>query len=166
MDSSKANQSEGQMLQEQNTAATQQEAPARQDTADKEAEKTFSQDQVNEIVQKRLLRDRESRPTVGDAGRLANELTQREKSLLLRERKLAAREHLLSLSLPGETAELLDYSSEEALEESLSCVKTLLQRIEQTAVDRVLREHAWTPEKSPAQTMQTEDPLRSAFLRD
>ncbi len=135
-----------------------------ENTVEKTAEKTFSQDDVNEIVQKRLMRDREVRSVAGGAGRLAEELAHREESLLLRERKLATKERLVAMSLPTEAADLLDYSDDETIEKSLATVKSLLQKTEQYAVDRILRANAWAPEKSPAQVKSATDSLRNVFF--
>ena len=76
-------------------------------------EKTFSQDDVNRIVQERLAKERE---------RGAAELAQRESDLAARELRMTAREKLSEKGLPVELLEALNCSSAEALEKSVELI--------------------------------------------
>ena len=76
--------------------------------------KTFTQDDVNRIVQERLSKERE---------RGTAELAQREKDLAAREMALTAREKLTENGLPVELLEALNCSSVEALDKSIALLK-------------------------------------------
>ena len=82
-------------------------------------EKTFTQEQVNQIISDRLARDR----TKGEAA-----LAEREQQLAQRELLLTAREKLTENGLPVELVDALNVSSPEALEKALSTVKTVMDK--------------------------------------
>lgn len=82
-------------------------------------EKTFSQDDVNRIVQERLAKERE---------RGTAELAQREADLAARELRMTAREKLAAKGLPVELLEALNCSSAEALEKSVELLSKHFER--------------------------------------
>lgn len=82
-------------------------------------EKTFTQEQVNQIISDRLARDRAK----GEAA-----LAEREQQLAQRELLLTAREKLNENGLPVELVDALNVSSPEALEKALSIVKTVMDK--------------------------------------
>lgn len=82
-------------------------------------EKTFTQEQVNQIISDRLARDRAK----GEAA-----LAEREQQLAQRELLLTAREKLTENGLPVELVDALNVSSPEALEKALSTVKTVMDK--------------------------------------
>ena len=82
-------------------------------------EKTFTQEQVNQIISDRLARDRAK----GEAA-----LAEREQQLAQRELLLTAREKLTENGLPVELVVALNVSSPEALEKALSTVKTVMDK--------------------------------------
>lgn len=87
-------------------------------------EKTFTQEQVNQIISDRLARDRAK----GEAA-----LAEREQQLAQRELLLTAREKLTENGLPVELVDALNVSSPEALEKALSTVKTVLDKYKSEA---------------------------------
>ena len=82
-------------------------------------EKTFTQEQVNQIISDRLARDRAK----GEAA-----LAESEQQLAQRELLLTAREKLTENGLPVELVDALNVSSPEALEKALSTVKTVMDK--------------------------------------
>lgn len=82
-------------------------------------EKTFTQEQVNQIVSDRLARDRAK----GEAA-----LAEREQQLAQRELLLTAKEKINEMGLPAELVDALNVSSPEALEKALSIVKTVMDK--------------------------------------
>ena len=82
-------------------------------------EKTFSQEDVNRIVDERLAKEKAK----GEAA-----LAEREQQLAQRELLLTAKEKLTENGLPVELVDALNVSSNEALEKALSIVKTVLDK--------------------------------------
>lgn len=82
-------------------------------------EKTFTQEQVNQIISDRLARDRAK----GEAA-----LAEREQQLAQRELLLTAKEKINEMGLPAELVDALNVSSPEALEKALSIVKTVMDK--------------------------------------
>lgn len=82
-------------------------------------EKTFTQDEVNEIVRRRLARERMKNGSEEYSG------TDRERSLEERELHLMAREKLFNEGLPSQLADILKYSDEKSLDAALTVIKKL-----------------------------------------
>lgn len=82
-----------------------------------QGEKTFTQDDVNRIVQERLAKER-SKGT-GNAG---DELYKRAAELDMRERKLTAREKLREKGLPEYLADALNMNTDEDFQKSMEAV--------------------------------------------
>lgn len=81
-------------------------------------ERTYTQKEVDDIISKRLARERkkyEREFAGGDA--------EREKALNARELKLTAREKLINAGMPSSLADVLKYDDEESLDEAISAVK-------------------------------------------
>ena len=131
-----------------------------------EGSKTFTQDEVNEIVRKRLARERESREQgMGETGRLARELELREQDVRKREWKMEAKERLAEQGLPFEAADFLCYEDEEHFEESMAGMMKLLGPKIQAAVEAVFQERGAVPPKSTELKTEGKDPLKEAFRR-
>lgn len=73
-------------------------------------ERTFTQSELDRIVQDRLARDRASRPTASDRER---DLVEREQKLAAREAYIECREHLKETGLNMKYLELVDTSDPE-----------------------------------------------------
>ena len=113
-------------------------------------EKTFSQDDVNRIVQERLAKEK---------GKQNEELERRTAELDLRERKMNAIQTLRNNGLPDYLVDALNMDTDEVLEESIKAINRL--RKESDSEDRVVgrmdvigRVHA---------THSSEDKIRNAF---
>ena len=88
---------------------------------EKQEPKTFTQEEVDEIVRKRLARERKK----ADVGEGVEPGTDREKSLDARELRIMAREKLQDSGMPMSLADVLKYSDEESLEEAIEIIKNL-----------------------------------------
>lgn len=91
-------------MENQNTIGT---------ATEQQQEKTFTQEQVNAIVSKRLAEDRASR---------ASEFDKREKELNQREMQIRAKELLSERGLPKNLADVLRYSDEESLKAAIDVI--------------------------------------------
>lgn len=78
-------------------------------------QKTFTQDDVNRIVQERLAKERSK-------GNDNDELTKRAAELDLRERKLTAKEKLRENGLPDYLVDALNMNTEEDFQKSMEAV--------------------------------------------
>lgn len=83
--------------------------------------RTFTQEEVDEIVRKRLARERKKT----DANNDQESGSDREKTLEDRELKVMAREKLLDAGMPSSLADVLRYSDEKSLEKAMETIKNL-----------------------------------------
>lgn len=81
--------------------------------------RTFTESEVNEIVQNRLARERRKTDRV-DSG------NDREANLNDRELKIMAKEKLLDMGMPTKLADLLRYDDEESLDEAIEEYNSLI----------------------------------------
>lgn len=79
-------------------------------------EKTFTQDEVNRIVQDRLAREK---------GKGSEELEKRESALNYRERKMNAVDELRKNGLPDYLAEALNLNTDEDFQKSMEAIKRM-----------------------------------------
>lgn len=82
-------------------------------------EKTFTQEQVNAIIGERLAKEK----TKADAA-----LAEREQQIAQRELMLEAKEKMNEMGIPVELLDALNVSSKEAMEKSLTTIKTVLDK--------------------------------------
>lgn len=82
-----------------------------------QGEKTFTQEEVNRIVQERLARVKT------DSSEREIELNTREKELDARERRMNAREILAEKKLPAELLDVLDYSDEKKMQDHIKILE-------------------------------------------
>lgn len=120
-----------------------------QNEENSQEQKTFTQEEVNEIVQRRLAREqqkkRDSDPDLAD----------RENTLEERELKVMAREKLLDEGLPRDLADVLRYSDEESLNTAIETIKNLnMERVSPKA---------WGERVSRGKAGSTDDPIREAM---
>lgn len=90
-----------------------------------EESRTFTQEEVNDIVQKRLARERERLSKVFQEEKQLSELEEREQNILKREQKADTIDELRRRGLPARLADLLDYSSPENLQQSMDEVSAI-----------------------------------------
>lgn len=100
------------------------------ETAGQQEERTFTQEEVNEIVQKRLARERER----AGAG---TETTDKERLLEERELKVMAKEVLLNEGLPSSLADVLKFSDEKTLKEAIETIKNLEDKPQKAWAEKV-----------------------------
>lgn len=125
-------------------------------------EKTFTQDEVNAMIEKRLARERKKVSNIisgKDPKEL--ELDEREKTVTKREMQVTARTLLTENGIPDEALEILNYESEEKLQESIK----LLRGIINTSTERQIfdRLKGGKPLKKAPQGDPAVETLRDAF---
>lgn len=81
-------------------------------------EKTFTQDDVNRIVQERLAKDRE---------KASKELSEKEQELSQREFRLNSRQKLIDKGYPETLLDALNCNSEEAFDKALGIIDGLME---------------------------------------
>lgn len=107
--------------------------------AEKETEKKYTDEDVNDIVKKRLARERKK---FGEPDEYIKEIEEREGKVLERELKLEARERYKKFTwadrveFPEVALELLDYSSKEAFDKSFELFGELGRQIYVGFMDR------------------------------
>ena len=104
--------------------------------------KTFTQDEVDKIVEKRLARERQKfenqlREYTGSP--IERELSKREREVTKRELMADARGFLEEQGRPIEILELLDYTDAESCAESIKKVIDCVDRAAQKAINNALR---------------------------
>lgn len=124
-------------------------------------ERVFSQEEVNDIVQRRLVKERERLSKIFQEEKQLSELEEREQNILKRELRADAIEELGKRSLPLRLADLLDYNSGESLEKSLNEVTDIFS----AALGEKLKPFARqsVPPEGYAGSSLRPDPLKKAF---
>lgn len=90
-------------------------------------EKTFTQAEVDEIIRKRLARERRKTETESDTDGDQDTGDDREKALEERELRVMAMEKLLDSGMPSSLADVLRYSDEKSLEKAIETISNLNQ---------------------------------------
>lgn len=105
-------------MEESKSLETTRQDKERQDSQEA---KTFTQEEVDEIVKKRLARERRRADT------FEQEQTEIDKTRDLRERelKIMAKEKLLDAGMPTMLADILRYDDDESLEKAIETIKNL-----------------------------------------
>lgn len=106
-------------------------------------EKTFSQDDVNRIVQERLAKERAK--TDNNA-----ELTKREQELEQRELRMSAKEMLSDKGLPTQLLDALNCADKETLEKSIGIMETVFNEFKANATKQHMKPSGVTPAGSNA----------------
>ena len=117
-------------------------------------QKTFTQDDVNRIVQERLAKERSK-------GNDNDELTKRAAELDLRERKLTAREKLRENGLPDYLVDALNMNTDEDFQKSMEAILKMKGETGNNEPKPIKRGHLI----GMVQSMGTkvDDPTRVAF---
>lgn len=113
-----------------------------------ESGRMFTQDELEEILQKRLARERRNRPGMED-------IQARERELEERERAVVARERLAEAGLPAALAQVLK-TDEGSIEKAIDLISGL-----DTA-----RPVSWGQRPSAGSASPQEDPIRRAMGLD
>lgn len=96
---------------------------------DNKKSKTFTQEEVNDIVSKRLAKQKESLLKSIETAQHSDELDEREKKITERELKAETMIRLTEEGLPKEVAELLNYENKENWEESYKTTTAAIRSI-------------------------------------
>ncbi len=105
-----------------------------------EGEKTFTQDEVNRIVEKRLNRERSRLNGLlkEDDPREAA-LADRERAVAIKELQADAREALAAKGIPAEALELLNYTDKESCDKSIEAIKKLMDAVTRKTAETFLK---------------------------
>ncbi len=122
--------------------------------------KTFTEEEVNAIVQKRLNREREKLTKAFEEGTRESDLDERERKILRRELKADTLEKLAENGMPAGLADLVSYDSAEECEKSLQTVAAVFNQAVNEAVKSKARQT--TPRES-GRFSGNPDPIAGAF---
>jgi len=126
-------------------------------TATEQQEKTFTQEQVNAIVGKRLAEAKASNEQA---------LNKREQELNQREMQIRAKELLAEKGLPKNLADVLRYSDEESLKAAIDVIEKtrgFKDSSENTEQDKTKRKVIENHLPIPRENIRIDDPLRKAM---
>lgn len=127
-----------------------------------EREKTFTQDEVNRIVEKRLNRERSRfNGLLKEEDPREAALADRERAVAVKELQADAREALASKGIPAEALELLNYTDKESCDKSIEAVKKLMDAVTRKTAEKFIRGGA-PPRKGPS-TLDEADAIKAAF---
>lgn len=122
--------------------------------------KTFTEEEVNDIVRKRLNREREKLTKAFEEGTRESDLDERERKILKRELRADTLEKLAENGMPAGLADLVNYDSAEECEKSLATVSAVFNQAVNEAVRGKARQS--TPRAGGGYTGRP-DPLAGAF---
>lgn len=122
--------------------------------------KTFTEEEVNDIVRKRLNREREKLTKAFEEGTRESDLDERERKILKRELRADTLEKLAENGMPAGLADLVNYDSAEECEKSLATVSAVFNQAVNEAVRGKARQS--TPRDGGGYTGRP-DPLAGAF---
>lgn len=152
----------GTVTEEQKTGQ-QQEADQQHEEHQEEQKslRTFTEEEVNDIVRKRLNREREKLTKAFEEGTRESDLDERERNILKRELKADTLEKLAESGMPAGLADLVNYDSAEECEKSLATVVKVFN----TAVNQAVKSKARqsTPRDATYYGGGKPDPLAGAF---
>lgn len=117
--------------------------------------RTFTQDQLNSIVQERLARDREKQ---------SEELGKKEQELLQREFRLNSREKLLNRGYPEDILDALNLSDEKSFDKALDLLDEYIKP-RKAEIDAKLRAAGSAPKFTDKSEPRRSDgdPIRRAM---
>lgn len=126
-------------------------------------EKSYSEDEVNEIVQRRLARERKRLNKLLDPDEFNEELIERERAISLREMKADARDILNADNIPLTFIELIDFEDMETMNKSLEIIKKIKNEyIEPWVRDEINKRFAGRTPNTANSNIKS-DPLEKAF---
>lgn len=127
-------------------------------------EKSYSEDEVNEIVQRRLARERKKFNKILDSDEFDKELIKREKAISLREMKADAKEFLSENNIPPVFIDLVNFDDRQKMEDSLKVIENIKNKyIEPWISEEVSKRFSGkTPKISVCNNFKS-DPLEQAF---
>ena len=141
----------------------QQDAASQTEPTGEETGKTFTQEEVDRIIEKRLNRERKKFSSLLNGDDLREiELAEREKALEIKELRADAKGTLAEKGLPMAALELLNYTDKESCEKSIEALETVVKAASQARIESLLR--GGKPiKKGPPTLEEPADPLRGVF---
>lgn len=124
-------------------------------------EKTFTQDEVNEIISKRLAKQKDSLLRSIEDGQRSEELDERERKITERELRADAAVKLAEDGLPHNLSSLLNYENKKSYEKSYEEVTEIFRAA--IGEDRKTRARQSPPIEGTGGSRGGSDPIRSAF---
>ena len=122
-------------------------------------DKKYTDDDVNRIVSRRLAAERKRIDKLVNTDRETSELEERERNVFKREQIADIKERLMSENIPSSLADILNYNSEEELEESYKKVTAVFADAITEKAKQVFKGR--TPKASGS--VSTDDPIAAAF---
>lgn len=123
-----------------------------------EGQKTFTQDDVNRIVQDRLAKDR---------AKASEEMSKKEQELEQREFKLNSRQKLIDRGYPDSLLDALNCSSKETFEKALDTIDNLITertaQINKQTKEPEVKGFVAVGAPNDAQMNYKDDPIRKAM---
>lgn len=147
---------ENEVLKDVETTETNQ--PEMADTPKKEELKTFTQEDVNRIVQERLSRERER------INSMINEDEGIRKELTANRLKLDATKELNAAGYPIELVDFVDCADEKTCKKSIEKICKVYELARRNATADIYKANGRIPGKGNAGGGAVEDRLRNAFL--
>jgi len=149
-------------MDENNVLGTEQQETA--ESTPQEEVKTFTQEEVDKIVEKRLNRERRKLTGMlnGEDPREAS-IMERERAVTIRELRADTKDMLLEKGLPMEAFDLLDYTDKESCVKSIETLEAIVEVVVNRRVERRLFGDAPIKKAPPFDPNDQPDKLRAAF---
>lgn len=151
---------QGTVTEEQKTGQQGADQQHEEQKEGQKSPKTFTEEEVNDIVRKRLNREREKLTKAFEEGTRESDLDERERNILKRELRADTLEKLAENGMPAGLADLVSYDSKEECEKSLKAVAAVFNQAVNEAVRGKARQT--TPRDSGTFTGRP-DPIAGAF---
>ncbi len=147
------------MSEEMNTVLKEQQEKTGEETAGK----TFTQEEVDKIVEKRLNRERKKFTNMLEGKDPKQmEIEERETAVSKRELQLEIRDRIKEKGWPSEIYEFLNYTDKESCEKSIEALDKLISAAVNLEVEKRLIGSA-PLRKGPSTLDEPSDTLRNAF---
>lgn len=150
-------------VQDTGTEKTDEKSVEDKDKAAAEQEKKYTDSDVDKIVAKKIMRERERMQKLFTGEQQLSDIEKRERDVQRREFKADAKDMLIECGLPCSLAEILNYESREEMEKSLDIVEKCVKAAVQSEIKKAFRGE--TPKKGDvsAAEIDREKRIRNAF---
>lgn len=149
----------GTVTEEQKTGQQEVDQQHEEHQEERKPLRTFTEEEVNDIVRKRLNREREKLTKAFEEGTRESDLDERERKILRRELRADTLEKLAENGMPAGLADLVSYESAEECEKSLEIVSAVFNQAVNQAVKAKARQS--TPREGGY--IGGADPIAGAF---
>lgn len=150
---------QGTVTEEQKTGQQGADQQHEEQKEGQKSPKTFTEEEVNDIVRKRLNREREKLTKAFEEGTRESDLDERERNILKRELRADTLEKLAENGMPAGLADLVSYDSKEECEKSLKTVAAVFNQ----AVNEVVKSKARQTTPRDGTFTGRPDPIAGAF---